>query len=313
MGDPMTTAPSRTVAVINNKGGVGKTTTVANLAGQFAAGGVKVLAVDLDPQGHLGIPLGYYGTEDADQGKRIVDAIQDDEPLEPPVANVRPNLDVYPGGTRLRRLQGIEWSGEIPEGVVRSFADKLEVVAADYDMVLLDCPPGEPLIQQMALGASKYVLAPIDTGVGATNALRDHLAPMVTRARRENPGLTYLGAFLCRHPSRATRVLRNTRFRLDEFSEFVPVFQSIIRSVEAPASDSERLGQLVHELAGELPNNHRAYLEALRDPERTGEVKVERISDTVSDLAQDYHHLGMEMVRMIASHEKTAPIRKAIK
>lgn len=308
-----TTGRDRTVAVINSKGGVGKTTSVANVAGQLAAGGVKVLVVDLDPQGHLGIPFGFYkkpGLDDS--GMRIVEAIQEDQPLGEPLLAVRPNLDAYPGGARLRRLQGIEMSGELLEGVVQSFAEKLAVASAAYDLVLIDCPPGEPLIQQMALAASKYVMVPIDTGVGSTESVKEHLAPLVTRSRRDNPDLVYLGAFICKQPKSATRILRNTKLRLDEFAEFVPLFQSVIRNAIKPAQDSEQRGRLVHEMAGDLAENNRAYFEALRDPSRADELQgLDRISATASDLARDYSALAREMLQRIASHEQTVPIRKA--
>lgn len=306
-----TTGRDRTVAVINSKGGVGKTTSVANVAGQLAAGGYKVLVVDLDPQGHLGIPFGFYKKESDDSGMRIVEAIQEDQPLGEPLLAVRPNLDAYPGGARLRRLQGIEMSGEVLQGVVQSFAEKLAVASEGYDLVLIDCPPGEPLIQQMALGASKYVLVPIDTGVGSTESVKEHLAPLVTRSRRENPDLVYLGAFICKQPKSATRILRNTKLRLDEFAEFVPLFQTVIRNAVKPAQDSEQRGRLVHEMAGDLAENNRAYFEALRDPSRAGELQVDRISATASDLARDYRELAREMLQRIASHEQTVPIRKA--
>lgn len=306
------TGRSRTIAVINAKGGVGKTTTTANVGGQLAAGGVKTLLVDLDPQGHLGIPLGYYKSPSDDSGMRIVTAIQDDAPLAAPLLDVRPNLDVYPGGSRLIRLQGIEMSGEILQGVAQSFAEKLAVASADYDLVLIDCPPGDRLIQQMALAASKYVVVPIDNGVGSTESVKEHLAPLVTRSRRENPDLVYLGAFICKQPRSATRVLRNTRLRLGEFDEFVPVFETVIRNAVKPAQDSEQRGKLVHEMAGEFAENNKAYFDALRDPSRAEELSgLDRISATATDLANDYRSLAREFLQRIAMHEQTIPIRTA--
>lgn len=310
-GGPAMTGNDRTIALINTKGGVGKTTSVANIAGQLA-GTYRVLAVDLDPQGHLGIALGYGDTDKDDAGMRILEAIQENEPLAPPLMNVRPNLDVYPGGARLVRLPGIELSGEVLQGVVQAFAEKLAVAAADYDLVLIDCPPGERLIQQMALAAARYVAVPIDTGVGSTQAVKKVLAPLVTRARRDNPELVYLGAFICRQPTSASRILRNTRLRLSEFEEFVPVFETVIRDAPKTVQDAEQAGRLVHEMAGDLGENNKAYFEALRNPNRSTELQdLNRISATSSDLAMDYRELAKEMLQRIASHEQTTPIRKA--
>ena len=304
-------AGARTIAVINSKGGVGKTTSVANIAGQLA-GTYRVLVVDLDPQGHLGIPFGYYkDPERDDQGMRIVDAIQDDEPLAEPLRDVRPQLDVYPGGGRLVRLQGIEMSGEVLQGVVASFAEKLAEASEDYDLVLLDCPPGDRLIQQMALAASRYVLVPIDTGVGSTESVKAHLAPLVTRSRKDNPELTYLGAFICKQPKAAARVLRNTRFRLDEFAEHVPIFESVIRNAAKTAQDSEQAGRLVHELAGDAGESNRAYFEALREGRTEDLHTLTRIGATAEGLASDYRAMARELLQRIAAHEETTPMRKS--
>jgi chromosome partitioning protein len=92
-----------TVAIVNAKGGVGKTSLVANLASWMASAGHRVLAVDLDPQGNLAHDLGYL--EQTDNGRHLLDALRG---TGPPLTlrEVRPGLDVWCGGPQLARSVG---------------------------------------------------------------------------------------------------------------------------------------------------------------------------------------------------------------
>ncbi|MGO8609285.1 ParA family protein, partial [Rhizobium johnstonii] len=83
---------SRVVALINGKGGVGKTSTTANISGQLARANYQVLAVDLDLSGNLKLDLGYVGNPLDDDGKGVVDAVWHGQAL-PVIKNVRENLD----------------------------------------------------------------------------------------------------------------------------------------------------------------------------------------------------------------------------
>ena len=92
---------SQAVAVINGKGGTGKTSIVANVGGLLAAGENRVLLVDMDPQGNLSRDLGY--ADASDHGKGMFDAVMSGTPLAP-LTDVRPGLDVVAGGARLEDL-----------------------------------------------------------------------------------------------------------------------------------------------------------------------------------------------------------------
>jgi len=94
---------SRVVAVMNGKGGVGKTSLTANLAGLYAAAGYRVLVLDCDPQGNLGVDLGYLGDGRADDGAELVRAITTGSAPRP-ITDIRVNLDVLPGGDALNDL-----------------------------------------------------------------------------------------------------------------------------------------------------------------------------------------------------------------
>ncbi len=132
----------RVIAVINGKGGVLKTTLTANVGGELAASGQKILLVDLDPQGNLAEDLGYTSETGDDQGRSLASAIAfggDAKPIE----NVRANLDVLPGGSSPRTSN----SSACRYGIQRSrwrktcLARVLAPMAPAYDMILIDCPP----------------------------------------------------------------------------------------------------------------------------------------------------------------------------
>lgn len=300
---------SRVVAFFNGKGGVGKTSSVANVAGQLASK-YSILIIDLDTQGNLGLNFGYRGGEDDDEGMAVVEAIQEDSALAPPVKGVRENIDIYPGGKRLKRMSAIEMSGETPQGVARSFAEKLATVADDYDLIFIDCPPGNQVLQQMALAAARYVLIPVDSDPASWDGITE-VGPLVSRARRENPDLTYLGAFLFAHPIGATRLLKNTKIRLNEVSDRIPLFDTAIRYSKAAAHDCRVRGQLIHELAGDVDENGRAVLEALKGREDGKKVEIERLAGSAGQLSDDYRELAKEMLRRIGAHEETVPISQA--
>src|SRR3954465_4521260 len=93
-------ALARVIAIVNDKGGVGKTSIAANLGGQFAGAGYRCLLVDLNRQANLADDLGYRGTEIDDEGAGLLGAIIAKTPLRPTV-DIRPQLDVVCGGARL--------------------------------------------------------------------------------------------------------------------------------------------------------------------------------------------------------------------
>src|SRR5204862_7551815 len=120
--------------VINGKGGTLKTSITANLAGLVAEGDMRVLAVDLDPQGNLAEDLGYGDDERADEGLGLLEAVMAGRPLAP-VRDVRPNLDVVPGGEHLTELAVMLQSRRQrdPSGVT-ALARSMAGVAGEYDL-----------------------------------------------------------------------------------------------------------------------------------------------------------------------------------
>ncbi len=128
--------------MVNDKGGVGKTSLVANLAGQLAAAGYRCLLVDLNRQANLADDLGFRDDERDDQGAGLLLSVISGSPLTP-VLDVRPGLDVVPGGARLSDLVPLMVSRLQDQGreAFRVLARVLAPVTGPYDVVFLDCPP----------------------------------------------------------------------------------------------------------------------------------------------------------------------------
>jgi chromosome partitioning protein len=172
----------QTVACANQKGGVGKTTTIVNLGAYLALSGVRVLIVDLDPQGNATSGLGVDRNRlDRSVYDAVVDSIDLRDLIMPsPV----PGLELVPSAIALAGAE-VELAGE--EQRERRLAKTLVSVEPDYDYVLIDCPPSLGLLTVNALTAADAVLIPIQCEyyalegltqlIATVNLVRDHLNP----------------------------------------------------------------------------------------------------------------------------------------
>jgi chromosome partitioning protein len=149
-----TDASMRMMAVMNQKGGVGKTTTSLNLAHAIARRKKRVLAVDLDPQGHLTAGFGI----DLRGQPGIADVLIGECAVADVLIAARENLDLIPAGVRLGELEHLPRNDKQQGWLLR---DALQDVSDDYDYVFVDCPPSSGILGMNALLASKEVLIPV--------------------------------------------------------------------------------------------------------------------------------------------------------
>ena len=152
---------ANTVAVVNPKGGVGKTSITANVAGVMAASRWTVLAVDLDPQGNLGQDLGYVDHADNDRGassQELFTAPTSDRLRI--LRGVRERLDVVCGGEKIGvTAQTLEHSDSVVDG--HTLTRALASVADRYNLIPMDCPSQVGGVSLLALAAARGVVVPI--------------------------------------------------------------------------------------------------------------------------------------------------------
>ena len=155
----------RTIAVINQKGGVGKTTTTANLAHAFAIKGHAVTGIDMDPQGHLAAHWGCYQRDSIG-----VDKVLLGEKTIPQVAiSARDKLHLVPAGQGLKEIE----RGEGGDLSANSLKEALLLVANTQDFTFIDCPPASGLLIDYALSAADEMVIPVAADYLALRGLSD--------------------------------------------------------------------------------------------------------------------------------------------
>jgi chromosome partitioning protein len=293
-------ALGRVIAVVNDKGGVGKTSLAANLAGQFAGADYRSLLVDLNRQANLADDLGYRNATFDDQGAGLLNSFLAGTPLTPAL-DVRPQLDVVCGGGRLEDLTPIMISRVQHHGrtAFRVLGDVLAPIASDYEVVFIDCPPESTILSDLALAAARWVLMPTKSDVGGLVGMA-RVAERFSLAREINPRLGLLGVVLFATGTRSRAIHGEARTAIDEaFGGNSPRFQTTIRHAERTAQDARRLGKLAHELEIEVAAQP-AWWEALRS-----DIRAPRVSPTAASVAGDYRDLGVEVLAALQSAEET--------
>lgn len=285
---------ARVVSVATGKGGSFKTSLAANAAGLCAAGGHRVLLIDLDPQGDIADDLGYFADERRDDGQHLAAAMIAGTPLRPVLTQVRPNLDVIPGGDYLNDV-GAALLARQARG--RSnfdlLAKALAPLAGEYDLVFIDTPPTDETLQLLALNASRWFVVPTKSDKSSIRAIA-RIAHLAADATAGGHRLDLLGVVLAGVTGSAKRVRAQAGDDIvTMLGESAPLFDTVIRHSEATARAVRDEGVLAHEMA-EKVEGAEPFWKSLRDG-----GAVAHLPGSAPALAADYVRVVEQMLQRI--------------
>lgn len=300
---------TRAILVANQKGGVGKSTTVAAVAEMIAAAGKRgrrVLVIDGDPQANVTVEdLGVEG----DRGQSLAQTLQFGAPLVP-VRNVRPNLDVLAGGPQLAIVgASAHMMAENGIDMAANLQTALETLCESegYDLVMIDSGPGDVPLLDTYLSVANYLLIPTRDDQASIGGV-ERIAQRFIRARKKGANIQLLGVLLFAVNPRAVKRNQEVFAQVGEMLEGSgsTAFDITIRSNPAAAVDMRTHHRTAGELVALAADDRRSRLARLRDkqnPERT------LWTSDAAGLAADYQGLVREIIGRLRRYEPMAQER----
>ena len=223
---------SRIIAIANQKGGVGKTTTAINLSAALAQEGKKVLVLDMDPQGNM---TSGFGLIKDDIEKTTYDILCGGADIEESIQrNVLENLDVIPGSIHLSAIELELVDVENREYVMK---EEVERIKMNYDFVIIDCPPALSVLTINALTTANSVLVPIQSEYYALEGLTLLIHTIELVKDRLNPNLEIEGIVFTMYDVRTNlsqQVVENVKENINQ-KVYDTIIPRNIRLAEAPS------------------------------------------------------------------------------
>jgi len=223
----------RVIAVVNQKGGVGKTTTTANLASGLAKHNLKVLLIDLDAQANLSAHFGI-GVDDDGDGKSMYDVLRHETPIDEVIVPIEDGLSIAPASLFLSAAD-LELGAVIGRELL--LRKSLSNLKEKFDYILIDCPPSLGLLSLNGLVAASEVVIPVQSEYLALHGVTQLLDTVDQVRSAYNPSLRVGGVLLCLHDARK-RLSRSVAETIRNYFGDL-VFETIIRTnvalAEAPS------------------------------------------------------------------------------
>ena len=269
--DPMAKpASTRIFTVANQKGGVGKTTTTVNVAAALAMGGLRVLVIDLDPQGNASTALGVEHRESAG----VYEVLMGNAQMADVVQKVAgfPVLDCVSSNTSLANAE-INLVSMVAREL--QLKEAIESISVNYDYIFIDCPPSLGLLTINAFAASKELLIPIQTEYYALEGLSQLLETYGVVKKRLNPNLNLSTIVLTMFDSRtrlSNDVAANVRSHFPNELIDIPIPRAV-RVSEAPSYNQTVMTY------DPLSPGAIAYMQVAREIAERGSAKDEVVFD----------------------------------
>ena len=256
---------NQVIRVSNQKGGVGKTTTTANLGIGLARLGNKVLLIDSDPQGSLTVALGYPQPDAIPYGLHtILNKIITDEPIniEEGIIHHEEGIDLMPTNIELASLEVSLVNAMTREQVMKQYTDQ---VKQDYDYVILDCMPSLGMLTVNALTAADSVLIPVQAQYLPVKGLEQLLNTIGKVRRQINPDLKIEGILMTMVDKRTNYAKDISALLHDHYGSKLRVFDvEIPQSVRASETSVEGVSIFSHDPSGKVSMAYQALVEEVQ-------------------------------------------------
>ena len=267
------------LAVVNQKGGTGKTTTCENLGVGLAQEGKKVLLVDVDPQGSLTISLGYPRPDDLDSTlSELMAKVMQETPLSPGegILHHEEGVDLIPANISLSGIEVSLVNAMSRETILKQLMEPLK---RQYDFILLDCMPSLGMLTVNALAAADNVLIPVQAQYLSAKGL-EQLLQTVNKVRRQiNPKLRIEGILLTMVDGRTNYAKDISNMIRETYGSKIKVFGTDIpHSVRAAEISAEGKSIFRHDPKGKVASAYRTLTkEVVQDAEKRRKHQLEQL------------------------------------